>query len=345
MDLQILKAEQERQGKLIDDLVKAMDIQNRQEKLIDDLVKATDIQSLKAEIEELKKDGLDKESNIQLLRTELEEQKEDGVDKESKVRYLTTEVDRLEKLVGELNKKFDNQSLRTEQKSQGKLIEERVEESSEHNLEPVPLNCTDAKSSGINEILIPKFSSQPFKVACDAETRGGGWTIILRRMDGSVDFYRNWAAYKEGFGDLNGEFFLGFDKIHALTEERNQELLVVLEDNEGKEAFEMYDSFAIGNEDQQYVLHTLGNATGSAGDSLSKHRGMKFTTKDRDNDSQKNRNCAVSFTGAWWYYDCFQSNLAGKYDVEGWEYGVYWSTYSVRGKSLKTAVMMIRPKK
>ncbi|XP_034473410.1 ficolin-2-like [Drosophila innubila] len=344
MDLQILKAEQERQGKLIDDLVKAMDIQNRQEKLINDLVKATDIQCLKAEIEELKKDGLDRESNIQLLRTELEEQQKDGVDKESKVRYLTTEVDRLEKLVGELNIKFDNQSLRTEQKSQEKLIAERVQESDKHNLGRFPQNCTDDTFGGI-EIHIPEISSQPLKVVCDAETEGEGWIIILRRMDGSVDFYRNWAEYKEGFGDLNGEFFLGLDKIHALTTDRNHELLVVLEDHEEIGAFEMYDSFAIGDEDQQYILHTLGNATGSAGDSLSEHRGMKFTTKDRDNDSQKDGNCAVDFTGAWWFHDCHDSNLAGKYDVEGWEYGVYWNTYSDRGNSLKTAVMMIRPKK
>ncbi|XP_034473421.1 ficolin-2-like [Drosophila innubila] len=164
-------------------------------------------------------------------------------------------------------------------------------------------------------------------------------------MDGTVDFYRNWAAYKEGFGDLNGEFFLGLDKIHALTADGNQELLVVLEDFEGNEAFEMYDSFAIGDEDQQYVLHTLGNATGGAGDSLSYHRGMKFTTKDRDNDKRKAKNCAVFRTGAWWYSNCHDSNLAGKYNDNSWGKGVIWSTFKYFDYSLKKAVMMIRPKK
>jgi len=61
-------------------------------------------------------------------------------------------------------------------------------------------------------------------VACDAKTQGGGWTKILSRMDGSVDFYRNWNTYKNGFGDLDGEFFLGLDKIHALTAEFSQHL-------------------------------------------------------------------------------------------------------------------------
>ncbi|XP_034473408.1 ficolin-2-like [Drosophila innubila] len=345
MNLQIteLRAEQKHHDKLIEGIFKALDLQllkdeqERQGKLIDGLVKATDVQSLKAELEKLKKDGVEKQSDIELFKEQLEQQKTDGVDKESKIHFLTAELERQGKLIGAPNKQLNNQTLRWEQERQGKLIDALVKKTYQ--------SCTDAKSSGINEMLIPKLSSELFKVACDAETRGGGWTIILRRMDGTVDFYRNWAAYKEGFGDLNGEFFLGLDKIHALTEEMNQELLVVLEDKEGIEAFEMYDNFAIGDEDQQYVIRTLGNASGTAGDSLSNHRGMKFTTKDRDNDFKQFLNCAVRHTGAWWYNRCHSSNLAGKYNDNSWGKGVIWFTFKGYDYSLKKAVMMIRPKK
>ncbi|KAH8345552.1 hypothetical protein KR084_008962, partial [Drosophila pseudotakahashii] len=47
-----------------------------------------------------------------------------------------------------------------------------------------------------------------------------------------------------------------------------------------------------------------GTASGDAGDSLSIHVGMMFSTKDRKNDLDSSRNCAVAFTGAWWYYKC-----------------------------------------
>ncbi|GFR87725.1 angiopoietin-related protein 1 [Elysia marginata] len=38
-----------------------------------------------------------------------------------------------------------------------------------------------------------------------------------RRSAGDVDFYRNWTEYREGFGDLDGDFWLGNDMLYNLT--------------------------------------------------------------------------------------------------------------------------------
>ena len=64
--------------------------------------------------------------------------------------------------------------------------------------------------------------------------------MFQKRLDGSVDFYRAWNDYKRGFGNLNGEFWLGLDKIHRLTIERCR-LHVDLEDINGNTAYAEYD--------------------------------------------------------------------------------------------------------
>jgi ficolin len=47
-------------------------------------------------------------------------------------------------------------------------------------------------------------------------TDGGGWTVFQRRVNGTADFYRNWADYQAGFGNIE-EFWLGNDHLAAMT--------------------------------------------------------------------------------------------------------------------------------
>lgn len=194
---------------------------------------------------------------------------------------------------------------RLEEEKQGNQLEEILWRLNPLNIGTYKRSCREAApaSSGIFMIRIPGYSNQPFKVVCEETDHGSGWTVILRRQDGSVDFYRNWNDYKNGFGNLNGEFFLGFDKIHALTADQSQQLLVLLEDGDGQKRYEKYDRFAVGDELESYALHTLGKAEGSAGDSLRKHLGLRFSTYDKSNGVDP-RNCAVLYTGAWWYQRC-----------------------------------------
>ena len=117
------------------------------------------------------------------------------------------------------------------------------------------------------------------------ETDGGGWTVFQRRQDGSVDFYRNWTDYENGFGNLTGEFWLGLGKINRLTKEQSNTLRVDLGDFDGNTRYAQYTTFSVGNSTIKYKLTVIGYS-GTAGDSLTgQHNGMKFSTRDNDNDN------------------------------------------------------------
>ena len=78
------------------------------------------------------------------------------------------------------------------------------------------------------------------------------------------------------------------------------------------------------------------------------HNGYSFTTKDQDNDVRNSSNCAVECNGAWWYWDCFDSNLNGlyrngTYAASGFYDGVVWATWKGYDYSVKITEMKIRP--
>ena len=96
------------------------------------------------------------------------------------------------------------------------------------------------------------------------ETDGGGWTVFQRRQDGSVDFYRNWTDYEDGFGNLTGEFWLGLGKINRLTKEQSNTLRVDLGDFDGNTSYAQYTTFSVGDSTTEYIL-TVGGYSGTAG--------------------------------------------------------------------------------
>ena len=71
-----------------------------------------------------------------------------------------------------------------------------------------------------------------------------------------------------------------------------------------------YDKFDIGGEREHYRIN-VGSYPGTAEDSLAYHNDM-FTTKDNEIDRIWD-NCAVYWTGAWWYFRGHKSNLNTQY--------------------------------
>ena len=80
----------------------------------------------------------------------------------------------------------------------------------------LPLDCSELQltngHNGSYTIFPYGVSNMSTTVYCEFET-DGAWTVIQRRFNGSVDFYRNWTEYQRGFGTSDGEYWLGNDII------------------------------------------------------------------------------------------------------------------------------------
>ena len=91
------------------------------------------------------------------------------------------------------------------------------------------------------------------KARCDMDSGNGGWLVIQRRVEGgTVDFYRDWSDYEEGFGDLEGEFWYGLKNIHCLTNSASVELRMDMEDEGGNKITWTYQEFHVEGPENKY---------------------------------------------------------------------------------------------
>ncbi|KAM9772707.1 uncharacterized protein ACBT44_002701 isoform 2-T2 [Syngnathus typhle] len=214
-------------------------------------------------------------------------------------------------------------------------------------------DCSQVMAAGKSQDGIHTFfiGSDSFEAYCDMSVDGGGWTVIQRRKDGSVDFFRGWNDYRKGFGDLAGEHWLGLQNIHALTASGGYQLRIDFTISNGNTYYALYDDFSVGRNsldpDKDGYPLLVSGYSGTAGDKFTYHSGMKFTTKDRHQD-KSTVNCANSWKGAWWYNYCRMSNLNGLYKATGtcdgssaqWDY-----LGSLSFPCLRFVEMKIRPRK
>uniref|UniRef100_A0A2K5EBB6 Angiopoietin 2 n=1 Tax=Aotus nancymaae TaxID=37293 RepID=A0A2K5EBB6_AOTNA len=200
-------------------------------------------------------------------------------------------------------------------------------------------------TNGIYMLTFPN-STEETKAFCDMEAGGGGWTIIQRREDGSVDFQRTWKEYKVGFGNPSGEYWLGNEFVSQLTNQQRYVLKILFKDWEGNEAYSLYEHFYLSSEELNYRIHLKG-LTGTAGKISSiSQPGNDFSTKDADNDKCICK-CSQMLTGGWWFDACGPSNLNGMYYPQRQNTnkfnGIKWYYWKGSGYSLKATTMMIRP--
>ena len=165
----------------------------------------------------------------------------------------------------------------------------------------------DQYNEGVKTIYI---KGQPIKVYCDED----GYTVSIQsrgQFGNPINyFYRNWVDYLKPFGTPGEEHWLGLKNIYDLTNQKSYSLKIEAIDQNGNRDEATWDFFRL-SEDETFTLQVGGYNGGLGGDSLAKHNGHKFSTKDRDNDAW-GKSCAQAFTGAWWYNSCHRSNLNGQ---------------------------------
>ncbi|XP_063311728.1 angiopoietin-related protein 4 [Pelobates fuscus] len=270
-----------------------------------------------------------------------------------KIKLQQVKLDKQNQQIKNLQTKIQSDKIET-YKSKLNLDDVSTElqsnSSAETDTESLPSDChhiflQGERSSGI--FTIQPLKAQPFEVFCEM-TADGGWTVIQRRKDGSVDFDQLWETYKNGFGTLNGEFWLGLEKIYQISEQGQYLLHIELEDWEQNTKY-MEAPFRLGGSSTAYALQIVGQVNGELENALSVGRHQPFTTRDRDQDLKSDINCAKHLSGGWWFSTCGHSNLNGKYlhsiprQRHERKQGIFWKTWKGRYYPLKSTSIKIRP--
>jgi ficolin len=145
------------------------------------------------------------------------------------------------------------------------------------------------------------------------EADEGGWVVIMRRFNGSVDFNRTLEEYEFGFGDITGEFWYGLKNIHCLTKREPMQLRVEIGNGTEPMIVWEYQTFSVGTTPYYTLTIGAGRGTGDTYDALYQHRSQPFYTYDRDRYT-----CGKRLGAGWWFYPsrstCHYANLNGKYE-------------------------------
>ena len=177
---------------------------------------------------------------------------------------------------------------------------------------------------------------------------------IQRRISDSVNFNRDWDDYVTGFGEEDGNYWMGLEEMHQLTTTHDVSLFIDIETFVGLPFTLKLQTFSVGNEESNYTMHYSGYSQSS--DRVtnplfpSYNNGMMFSTRDRDNDKHRG-NCASDLLrGGWWYRSCTWISLNGDYegDVTPTDTGILVKYIDTRShgpaatKAVKSVEMIIR---
>lgn len=195
--------------------------------------------------------------------------------------------------------------------------------------------------------LYPRDRFGPFKVFCDMQlTVEGhhGWTVIQRRIDGSVNFDRTLNEYQYGFGRLNGSFWLGLENIKRLLDKAadGHQLYVAIYDSTYGVSQGIWDHFSLGSISSNWRIKLRNLKRDISSSSViglfDDANGRMFSTMDSTLDGE----CASKVGGGWWFGENCLSKPSpnGHFDTSSTDWGIKSGSTPTVG----AVVMAIRPR-
>ncbi|XP_060597331.1 ficolin-2-like [Ruditapes philippinarum] len=182
--------------------------------------------------------------------------------------------------------------------------------------------------------------TETLQVYCDMRTNGGGWTVFQHRLDGSVNFQRNFSQYENGFGDINGEFWLGLKYVQKLTEMPSEFKYEITFSNDGEQPWnERFSRFQLVG--PRYVLSIddrLYSSGNNYGETFATFNESPFVALAEDSSTS-----CLSGDHMWWSFTAQTCNYVLNLNiVYGTKTKIRWAPESDSYRILKASTMMIR---
>nr|BAN92382.1 self-incompatibility-linked fibrinogen-like protein-A [Ciona intestinalis] len=223
-------------------------------------------------------------------------------------------------------------------------------------------DCNEIYKAGhLKSDVYPIWLQQLYKltyVFCDMDVQAvsnkTGWITIQKRVNGAINFDRGWQNYVDGFGNVRGEYWIGLENIHALSNQNTTtdwlgsyvtapRMRIDLHDQDGISAYAEYKLFKVAEAKEKYrlIIAQLNQATAIPSNVPSPITRIWFSTFD--NDDQKK--CPEIFHSGWWFFACGESNLNGLYPKEGDKnspsniFWYYWYTVNENNTAFRSVSM------
>ena len=159
------------------------------------------------------------------------------------------------------------------------------------------------RRSGIYSLTISDIT---FQVYCNMTD--GGWTVLQHRFDGRLSFNKTIQEYVDGFGYLNGVFWLGLKYMHLLTQSQPLHVKLEVKTREGEWRHVVFSRFSVGSAATNYTLSVSGfqNNSGLCSKIFEAHNGFPFSSRGR----------CWGYNFGWWFgSSCAGNAINGLYGL------------------------------